>query len=394
MEIQVSAAATAAFGISYFLQEPKIGYQPECLPVLDRKQYVYDVKQLKGPHLYGLKLKIMLFLLEVPLVAPVLKYYLLLKQNVGTVRQMAAALPCAPMIDPRRPITLAEKSTHEQYAEERGLKWIATMSPSPSPVGCSFRHWNSADFVQAYAAGRTTPSEVVARVIAAIHESNSGNKPLRAFIAVLEEDAYKQANDSTARWQRGQQLGPLDGVPIAVKDQIDVKGHENSQGTNFAGPLLGKALEDGLLVARMKAQGAIVVGKVGMHEIGIGVLGHNVHHGPFRNPHNTDRYPGGSSAGSGAAVAAGLVPITLGADGGGSIRIPAAMNGVFGLKTTFQRCPCPSTKTLENCTSSVGVGKLDSQGNQHLDMTITLAGLGPDGRQYLRRGFGISCNGW
>jgi Asp-tRNA(Asn)/Glu-tRNA(Gln) amidotransferase A subunit family amidase len=114
--------------------------------------------------------------------------------------------------------------------------------------------------------------------------------------------------------------------------------------------------DDATIVARMRAAGALLVGKANMHEIGIGVTGINPHHGATRNPYDPARSPGGSSSGSAAAVAAGLVPIALGADGGGSIRIPASLCGVVGLKATWGRLSEHGVPPL--CWSVAHVGPL------------------------------------
>jgi Asp-tRNA(Asn)/Glu-tRNA(Gln) amidotransferase A subunit family amidase len=122
---------------------------------------------------------------------------------------------------------------------------------------------------------------------------------------------------------------------VAVKDEVDMVPYPTTVGTSFLGK--SPVTEDATIVARMRAAGALLIGKANMHEIGINVTGLNPHHGTTRNPYNTDHFTGGSSSGSATAVAAGLAPVAISADGGGSIRIPAAFCGVFGLKPTFGR---------------------------------------------------------
>jgi Asp-tRNA(Asn)/Glu-tRNA(Gln) amidotransferase A subunit family amidase len=130
-------------------------------------------------------------------------------------------------------------------------------------------------------------------------------------------------------------LGPLDGVPIAVKDELDQVPYATTAGTRFLGR--EPASSDATVVARLRSAGALLVGKTNMHEVGLGITGVNPHHGTSRNPYDPARITGGSSSGSAAAVAAGLCPIAVSADAGGSIRIPAALCGVVGLKPTFGR---------------------------------------------------------
>ena len=144
-----------------------------------------------------------------------------------------------------------------------------------------------------------------------------------------------QAEAATRRWAQGQPLSLFDGVPVAVKDEVDMVPYPTTVGTRFLGQR--PATEDSTVVARLRAAGALLIGKANMHEIGIVPTGLNPHHGFARNPYNPAHYTGGSSSGSAAAVAAGLCPVAIGADGGGSIRIPAALCGLVGLKSTFGR---------------------------------------------------------
>jgi len=144
-----------------------------------------------------------------------------------------------------------------------------------------------------------------------------------------------QAAASAARWKSGQPLSVFDGVPVPVKDELDQAGYPTTVGTKFLGTQ--PATEDATVVARLRAAGALLVGKTNMHEIGMGVTGLNPNHGSARNPYDPTRATGGSSSGSAAAVAAGFGPMAVGADGGGSIRIPASLCGLVGLKATYGR---------------------------------------------------------
>lgn len=191
------------------------------------------------------------------------------------------------------------------------------------------------DYANAYRQGTLTPVEAAERVLAAIEASEQGERPLRVFIAVQREDVLRQAREATERIRAGQALGLLDGVPVAVKDEMDMTPYPTTVGTRFLGST--PAVQDATVVARLRAAGALLVGKTNMHEIGIAPNGSNVHYGAVRNPFNDQHDTGGSSSGSAAAVAAGLVPVAIGADGGGSIRIPAGLCGVVGLKSTFGR---------------------------------------------------------
>lgn len=212
---------------------------------------------------------------------------------------------------------------------------LEALTSRPPPASDGFRFESAADFARAYAEGRLTPVDVAERVIAATKDTEAHTPALRVFIAQDEADLVRQAEASAERWRRGAPRSPLDGVPIAVKDEVDQAPYPTTVGTRFLG---GRPAEqDATVVARLRAGGALLIGKTNMHELGIGVTGLNPHHGTPRNPYDPGRHTGGSSSGSGAAVAAGLCPIAVGADGGGSIRHPAAFCGLVGLKPTFGR---------------------------------------------------------
>ncbi|HEX7125480.1 MAG TPA: amidase [Thermodesulfobacteriota bacterium] len=161
------------------------------------------------------------------------------------------------------------------------------------------------------------------------------NPRLNAFLAVEADRARAAARESDARRAAGRARGPLDGIPIAVKDIVWRAGRPMTAGAKR--PVVERAPEDATVVARLEAAGAIILGATGLHEFAYGVTSVNPHHGPVRNPWAIDRNPGGSSGGSGAAVAAGLAYGALGTDTGGSIRIPASVCGIVGLKPTYGR---------------------------------------------------------
>jgi Asp-tRNA(Asn)/Glu-tRNA(Gln) amidotransferase A subunit family amidase len=191
------------------------------------------------------------------------------------------------------------------------------------------------DYETAYREGVITPEEVAARALDAMKESEGRDPAMRIFIAADKDAVMEGAKAATRRIKEGASRGVFDGVPLAVKDELDMVPYPTTSGTKFMGRRA--AGEDATIVARMRAQGALLLGKTNMHEFGISTSGLNPHHGTPRNPYNTSRYTGGSSSGSGAAVAAGFCPVAIGADGGGSIRIPSSFCGVVGLKPTFGR---------------------------------------------------------
>ena len=160
-------------------------------------------------------------------------------------------------------------------------------------------------------------------------------RALNAFITVTAEVARAQAGEAEREIAAGRYRGPLHGIPVSLKDLIDTKGIRSTCGSRILADRVPS--EDAAVAARLHAAGAVLLGKNNLHEFAFGVTTDNPHFGPTRNPWRLDRIPGGSSGGSGAAVAAGCGPVSIGTDTGGSIRIPAALCGVVGLKPTYGR---------------------------------------------------------
>jgi aspartyl-tRNA(Asn)/glutamyl-tRNA(Gln) amidotransferase subunit A len=186
----------------------------------------------------------------------------------------------------------------------------------------------------AYRAKELSPVEVTEAALARIPiwEPN-----LNAMYVIDAESALTQARASEARWRAGAALGPLDGVPITIKDNIAVAGFATPVGT-AAGDMAPSAA-DGPPAARVREAGCVIIGKTTMPDYGMLVSGVSSLHGTTRNPWNLTRNPGGSSSGAGASVAAGYTPVALGTDIGGSVRLPAAYNGIFALKPSLGRVP-------------------------------------------------------
>ena len=192
--------------------------------------------------------------------------------------------------------------------------------------------WASvAEIAQAVGAGEASALNVVDDAFARIEEHNPA---LNAFTAVTVERARSQARAVDAA--RDKAKLPLAGVPFAVKNLFDIEGLPTVAGSkiNRTHP---PAPKDSLLIERLQAAGAVLLGALNMGEYAYDFTGENIHDGPARNPHDTTRMTGGSSGGSGSAVAGGLVPLALGSDTNGSIRVPASLCGIFGLKPTFGR---------------------------------------------------------
>ncbi|RIL07386.1 MAG: Asp-tRNA(Asn)/Glu-tRNA(Gln) amidotransferase GatCAB subunit A [Proteobacteria bacterium] len=179
---------------------------------------------------------------------------------------------------------------------------------------------------------RLSPVELTAAVLARIERLDPA---LRAFVTVTPERALAAAREAESAIASGRWRGPLHGVPVSLKDLFDVRGVRTSAGSRFLAEHV--AQDDSAVAARLEAAGAVLVGKANLHEFAYGTTCDSTIAGAIRNPWKRDAIPGGSSGGSGAAVAAGLGFASIGTDTGGSVRIPAACCGVVGLKPTFGR---------------------------------------------------------
>ena len=193
---------------------------------------------------------------------------------------------------------------------------------------------DSAALAQAIRERRWRCAEVTAAALKRIADLDGG---LHAFCTLAADAALAQAEALDARLAAGGAIGPLGGVPVAIKDLICTKGLRSTFGSRLYADFVPE--EDDVVVERLREAGAVVLGKTNTSEFGYGAVGHNPLFATTRNPWNPALTSGGSSAGSAAAVAARMVPLALGSDGGGSVRIPAALSGVFGIKPSWGRVP-------------------------------------------------------
>ncbi|KAG9406226.1 hypothetical protein AC1031_002552 [Aphanomyces cochlioides] len=326
---------------------------------------VMDLIPFQALRLAGSALSLFAALTRLPGLGTILLNKVKTDNQFHVVRAFASTLDNMPIYLPLRPPTADVVVEHSRLASSFSLNELAKTIIDPPKDG-AFHRWTIQDCLRRYRDGTTTPLDVITTVLALIEASNKRSPPLRAFIQVNRELALQEARASTERYASGNPVGVLDGVPIGVKYELDVIGYTASCGTNFVG--CGQVATEGALpIARLRRAGAIVVGTTNMHDIGCGTLGVNITHGTPRNPHNDQYMTGGSSSGPAAAVAAGLVPLAIGLDGGGSVRIPAALCGIVGLKATYMRVPfniqalptlcntCPLAGTVQDAALAYAV---------------------------------------
>lgn len=281
----------------------------------------YHRAEVKAPRVAGLALKAFVRTLESG-VGSVLLDKLVHDSGISQWRDLSPGE--APPV--QHPLPHPESPSDAESPTQVALRVTAAPSGAQETV---------ARYRQAYASA-ADPVTVMRRIHEEIERLDGRDDRMGWFIARKPEEVLAAAEASAKRLRAGAPLSVLDGVPVAIKDEIDVAGFPTTLGTRFRKT---PASQDSTVAARLKAAGAVILGKVNMHEIGINTTGVNPWHGAARNPWNRGHVTGGSSSASAAVVGGGVCPISVGADGGGSVRIPAALCGVVGLKPTWGRIP-------------------------------------------------------
>lgn len=304
----------------------------------------YQPQKITAPHLTGFSLKLFVWLMESPVVGPAILSFLK-NQNKMTQLFRHTVIPERPMY---RPEFLPQEPEKEVVIvdEERDpidrLDTAAHYLPNYDPSICwskespPFLYWKIRDYAHAYRSNTTTPAAVAEKLISAIEEWNTTKPSMPMLIYFNPANVRKQAEESTLRFSEGKQISILDGIFIAIKDDVDCFPFPSRSGTSWFDQVR-TVDKDAVCVARLRQCGAILIGKANMHELGLGVTGNNPNYGTARNPHALDRYTGGSSSGPASIVSSGLCPAAIGTDGGGSVRIPSSLCGIVGLKTTYGR---------------------------------------------------------
>ncbi|CAD6261483.1 unnamed protein product [Miscanthus lutarioriparius] len=286
----------------------------------------YKPPTLQAPHLTGFSLRAFLWLMESSLLGPLITSVLKSQNNM-------------PQADPEPEVVLVDEDRDLVERVHEALQCLPQYDPSirwTTEENPPFLYWKIRDFAHAYRSGITTPSAVAEYVIAGVEEWNNKKPPMPMLIYFNADDLKKQAEASTKRFQQGNPISILDGVFVAIKDDIDCFPYPTKGATTFFDQI-HTVEKDAVCVARLRKCGVIFIGKANMHELGLGVTGNNPNYGTARNPHSVDRYTGGSSSGPAALVSSGLCSAAIGTDGGGSVRIPSALCGIVGFKTTYGR---------------------------------------------------------
>lgn len=211
-------------------------------------------------------------------------------------------------------------------------------------------HRSAVQWAAQLAAGVVDATDAIEQTLAAVDACDDP----AIFTLTTPERARAAARAASARQRDGRSLGWLDGVPVAWKDLFDLSGLPTTAGSRLLADAQ-PATADAAIVMRLEAAGMVSIGRVNMTEFAFSGIGLNPHYGTPVNPHGQRRVPGGSSSGSGVAVARGLVPVSIGTDTSGSVRIPAAFNGIVGYKTSGGRWPMQGAYPLSHTLDTLGV---------------------------------------
>lgn len=227
----------------------------------------------------------------------------------------------------------------------------------PKPLTLT-SYYSASTYRSLYLAGELTPTDVAKAILPLIRRDlePKGQHHLYFFDSKAEL-VLEAAEASTRRYREGRSLGPLDGVPCGIKDEYDLDGYRSCLGSLNDYTAEPRDANDSITswcVKKLQEAGVVIMGKTSMHEFGLDTTGNNPNFGTPRNPFNEDYYTGGSSSGTGGAVGLGLIPIGLGSDGGGSIRIPSSYCNIFGLKPTHARVSFWPSENHSNTCAVLG----------------------------------------
>jgi len=302
----------------------------------------YDITPLTAPAASGFLLEILSYIISRSRFGPSISRKLLNDNRIEEIRELAAQIDLPPMYFPMRRYNAEEWKEYVNAIEPNTIEKAIEEGVSPKPLILHSEHTLKTieDYSVYYSEGKGKPSDVIKKTLQTIREWE--NQGFRIFSSIREEAVLKQAYEADKRLVEGKRLSILDGVPVAFKDSLEIIDHISYSGQNPRpefDAFVKHGKRDDILIRRFREAGAIILGLTIMIEGGVTPVGYSAHfQGPF-SPYSWNRYSGGSSSGSAVAVATGLVPVAVGFDGGGSVRLPAMMSGIHGLATGFARCP-------------------------------------------------------
>ena len=321
----------------------------------------YDIEPLKAPIVSGYPLKLFSDLLTKSFLGSTLRRFLLQDNGLYKLRELASQLPNAPPLHfPMRRLNKVERASHDKAISLATSKGFDADSLLPFPKLPRGVHSSKVlDLHERFKQKETTPNAEAERVLRAMKQLQPVYKMFSLPFGADGQEQYEvaerlvrmQAAAATQRYAEGRPLSIFDGVPAAFKDMIKVSGYAMTDGSAYTASLANVSTEDDLLVQRFRELGATILPPTTMTEGGVTPVGFSVFpQGPF-NPYDEGHYSGGSSGGSAVAVALGLAAVSIGYDGGGSIRTPASLSGVYGLATGFGRVPFSSHTVSTNIKS-------------------------------------------
>ncbi|KAI7905528.1 amidase signature domain-containing protein [Cokeromyces recurvatus] len=293
-------------------------------------------EEFKAPEIYGLPLL---------LAANAVEYIPFIKQKVASDALLYKLRDRMDIVE--HPTTLAIPLEYINSPKDAQVhtKEIPKLDPNHKSTSPFLSFW---DYHEAYTQFKTTPTKVAKNLMNQLEKSRSMN-----WVRFYTQDILEQAKASTERYKQHAPLSQIDGVFITIKEEINIKDLETKLGTSFISDHQ-PATDDATLVTKLRNAGAIIVGSTVMNELGWDTFTVNPNTGMPKNPYGLTHSCGGSSGGCGGCVAGGLFPISIGADGGGSIRIPSSFCGLYGLKTTYARVSAYGSAPVDPSLGSYG----------------------------------------
>lgn len=345
-----------AFAILFHLTTSIYAFQPVDTSGISI-DYSFQLEHFEFPEITGYSLQILKWIYQHTFIGDILSRWGMKDNKLHTVLDLASQLPPETpyILLPILRLTPSEERAHINMAQAFGKDWIqGNLSNDDVSLRRSGPRLKTVlDYADAYRSGKTDPVKEAKRYLGNVRKLEhlkmwAEVKPDNEALRVME-----QARESKARFIAGKPLSIWDGVFITVKNELDVKGIATKFGTKYSAKMEPRPAKlDDIVVKHFREAGAIIAGITVMTEFGMSPIGWNPHfQAPF-NPYNKSYHTGGSSAGSAVSVAAGLVPVAIGKDGGGSVRLPAAMSGVVGVIGSYGRVP---TRDVSTSVTHVGV---------------------------------------